>query len=152
MFGSPILEKTKDANSSRYVKGNLIRKTTSENELHFEIHENIEDIIQSNNIISNSNAIHSPPSINEPVLKKLSDLEKLIGKLVAKKTGKPLEQIFRRQDSWERREEIRKKKQENNGWVRISERMDGFFMVFFLLAVTTPVLYLFICMFSWAED
>uniref|UniRef100_A0AC34Q8Q8 Uncharacterized protein n=1 Tax=Panagrolaimus sp. JU765 TaxID=591449 RepID=A0AC34Q8Q8_9BILA len=152
MFGSPILGQTKDANSTRYVKGNLIRKATSENELHFEIRESVEDAIQGNNVIFNSNAIHSPSSINEPILKKLSDLETLIGKLVAKKTGKPLDQILKRQDSWERKEEIRKKKQENNGWVRISERMDGFFMVFFLLAVTTPVLYLFICMFSWAED
>uniref|UniRef100_A0A7E4ZS93 Neur_chan_LBD domain-containing protein n=1 Tax=Panagrellus redivivus TaxID=6233 RepID=A0A7E4ZS93_PANRE len=49
-------------------------------------------------------------------------------------------------DVMELQSEKRRRRMENNGFVKISERLDILFMIVFMVAVTTPVLYLFACM------
>ena len=82
---------------------------------------------------------------NPKVIKKLIDLEAMIAQLMEHNGMIKPESLERQLDS-------RRRRQENNGYVRISERLDVFFMTVFLFAVTIPVAYLFICMWVSVTD
>ena len=132
-----------DVNTYHYVKGSIVQNSIP-GQVAFEITEDFK-----REKVRETSSQQSIP--HEPVvIKKLLNLENMVCKLI---DNEPVTStVPTKQDSFEARSENRRKRQENNGWVRLSERLDVIFMTFFISAVTIPVAYLFICMWAWSED
>uniref|UniRef100_A0AC35G162 Uncharacterized protein n=1 Tax=Panagrolaimus sp. PS1159 TaxID=55785 RepID=A0AC35G162_9BILA len=140
-----------DISTHHYVKGSIVKNDEEPGQVSFEITEDYRREKaklrqqQKNGNESCNNPTSTTPTMPPKVIKKLVDLEAMIAQLMEHNGLIKPETLERQLDN-------RRRRQENNGYVRISERLDGAFMTFFLFAVTIPVAYLFICMWVSVAD
>uniref|UniRef100_A0AC34GVF7 Uncharacterized protein n=1 Tax=Panagrolaimus sp. ES5 TaxID=591445 RepID=A0AC34GVF7_9BILA len=144
-----------DISTHHYVKGSIVKNDEEPGQVSFEITEDYrrekaklkQQQKNGNNdaTTTTTTTTSTIPATQPKVIKKLVDLEAMIAQLMEYNGLVKPETLERQLDN-------RRRRQENNGYVRISERLDVIFMTFFLFAVTIPVAYLFICMWVSVAD